>query len=179
MDSDLTDRELVAAANEGDEKAFEALYYRYRDWVLRLAWRFTRDHEVALDVLQETFTYLWGKFPGFQLTASMKTFLYPAVRHLSIRLQKEDRRDWTCPEVVEGAESFDERTASRAQLARVLRAIPEEQREVVLMRFVDDMSVREVAAALDIPEGTVKSRQHNALRTLRHDPRTRDYFLRD
>ena len=180
MDADVrSDRELVEAANGGDQRAFEALYYRYRDWVLRLAWRFTRDNDVALDVLQETFTYLWGKFPGFRLTASMKTFLYPTVRHLSIRLQKKRRRDWNCPEVVEEAESHDQKTPSRAQLAQVLRALPEEQREVVLMRFVDDMSVREVAVTLDIPEGTVKSRQHNALRTLREDPGTRDYFLRD
>ncbi len=49
-------------------------------------------------------------------------------------------------------------------------------REVVLMRFVDDLSLQEIAAALAIPTGTVKSRLHNALATLRDDPRTRRYF---
>jgi RNA polymerase sigma-70 factor (ECF subfamily) len=51
------------------------------------------------------------------------------------------------------------------------------QREVLLARFVDEMSLEEIAAALEIPLGTVKSRIHNALATLRDDPRTRNYFL--
>jgi len=72
MDSD---QELIELVNEGDADAFEALYRRYRDWVYHLAWRFTGNQQDALDVLQETFTYLLGKFPGFSLTASM-TYLY-------------------------------------------------------------------------------------------------------
>jgi RNA polymerase sigma-70 factor (ECF subfamily) len=65
----------------------------------------------------------------------------------------------------------------RSDLAAALSALPDEQREVLLMRFVDDMSLQEVAAALNIPVGTVKSRLHRALRMLRDDRRTRDYFL--
>ena len=140
-----------------------------------LAWRCTRNRDDTLDVLQETFTYFWGKFPGLRLTASMKTFLYPVVRHLSIRVQKAHRREVHSDEILREAVAPD-RPAGRAELARALAALPQEQREVLLMRFVDGMSVCEVARALDIPEGTVKSRQHNALQTLRKDPRTRDYF---
>ena len=66
---------------------------------------------------------------------------------------------------------------SRAELAAVLAVLPGEQREVILMRFVDDMKIVEIAKALNIPVGTVKSRLHNALQALRHDRRTRDYFL--
>jgi RNA polymerase sigma-70 factor (ECF subfamily) len=53
-----------------------------------------------------------------------------------------------------------------------------QQREVLLMRFVDDMSLQEIAVALNIPLGTVKSRLHNSLNTLRKDCRTQDYFLK-
>ena len=87
-----SDRELIAAINDGDANAFEVLYYRYRDWVVNLAWRFTEDRELALDVLQETFLYLVRKFPGFKLTALFKTFLYPAVRHLSIAARRKAAR---------------------------------------------------------------------------------------
>ena len=56
--------------------------------------------------------------------------------------------------------------------------LPEGQLEVVLMRFVDAMTLQEIADAIDVPLGTVKSRLHNALRILRRDPRTRRYFGR-
>ncbi|HEY2329127.1 MAG TPA: sigma factor, partial [Verrucomicrobiae bacterium] len=79
-----TDLELIAAINGGDTSAFEVLYLRYRDWVTGLAHRFTEDNDLALDVLQETFLYFLKKFPGFVLTAQLKTFLYPVVKNLSI-----------------------------------------------------------------------------------------------
>ena len=81
-----SDAELVAAANGGDRAAFEAIYRRYRDWVARLAYRFTADHDGALDVTQEAFVYLLRKFPGLELRARLTTLLYPAVKHLA--------RDW-------------------------------------------------------------------------------------
>ena len=67
---------------------------------------------------------------------------------------------------------------ARGELAAVLAALPETHREVLLMRFVDGLALEEIARALDIPLGTVKSRMHNALASLRGDPRTRAYFDR-
>ena len=176
MDSD---QELIELVNEGDTDAFEALYYRYRDWVYHLAWRFTGNQQDALDVLQETFTYLLGKFPGFSLTASMTTFLYPVVRHISLTIRNKSRRFTSDEEILSEltAPVLKDTQSSRSELAAVLAVLPDEQREVLLMRFVDDMSLKEIATALNIPIGTVKSRLHHALRTLRHDRRTRDYFL--
>ena len=87
-----SDQELIELANKGSSEAFDALYRRYRDWVYRLAWRFTGNRADALDVLQETFTYLLGKFPGFELTAAMTTFLYPVVRHVSFRIRSKSSR---------------------------------------------------------------------------------------
>ena len=66
---------------------------------------------------------------------------------------------------------------SRSELASVLAALGKNQREILLMRFVDGMSLQEIADALNIPLGTVKSRLHHALKALRKDRRTRDYFL--
>ncbi len=174
-----SDHELIELANRGDSDAFEALYFRYRDWVFRLAWRFTGNRADALDVLQETFAYLLGKFPGFELTAAMTTFLYPVVRHTSLTLRRKNRRfasdDEALGELVAPASRETER--SRGELAAVLAALPDVQRETTLMRFVDGMSLQEIASALDVPLGTVKSRLHHALRALRDDRRTRDYFL--
>src|SRR5258708_32692937 len=87
-----TDLQLIAAINGSDSRAFEALYLRYRDWVVALAYRFTGDNDLALDVLQETFLYFLKKFPGFVLTAQFKTFLYPAVKNLSIAARRKAER---------------------------------------------------------------------------------------
>ncbi len=176
MDSD---QELIELVNEGDPDAFEVLYRRYRDWVYHLAWRFTGNQQDALDVLQETFTYLLGKFPGFELTASMTTFLYPVVKHLSLTLRSKNRRFTSDEEVLSElpAPASKETDRCRSELAAFLTVLPDEQREVLLMRFVDDMTLQEIATALNIPIGTVKSRLHHALQRLRHDRRTRDYFL--
>jgi RNA polymerase sigma-70 factor (ECF subfamily) len=176
-DDPRSDEALVAALNGGDTSAFDAIYHRYRDWVVRLAHRFTRSEADALDVLQETFAYLFGKFPGFILTARMTTFLYPVVKNLSIAARRKRERsisEQAVPEAV--AASPPEASDQRAELALALSALPEPHREVLLMRFVDDMSLAEIAGALDIPVGTVKSRLHNAIATLKQDRRAMDYF---
>jgi RNA polymerase sigma-70 factor (ECF subfamily) len=172
----IPDEELLQRANGGDPDAFEALYRRYGDWVHRLAWRFTGNQQDALDVLQETFIYLLKKLPGLRLTATMTTFLYPVVKHLSLNLRRRRCPD-TDAETLLAIPDPAVQPTPRAELAAALAALSDQQREVVLMRFIDDMTLDEIAEALNVPTGTIKSRLHRALETLRHDPRTRVYFL--
>ena len=181
IEASPSDVALVAAINRGDAAAFEILYFRHRDWVTGLAYRFTGDSDAALDVMQETFLYLLRKFPGFRLTANLKTFLYPAVRNLSISARRKIARYQATPadlEQIEHAPAPPTADAEAADLQIVLRVLPEEQRQVLLLRFVDGLSLAEIAAAMDIPLGTVKSRLHNALHSLRQDERTRSFFDR-
>ena len=179
IEASRSDAELVAAINQGDAVAFEVLYFRHRDWVAGLAYRFTGDSDASLDVLQETFLYVLRKFPGFRLTANFKTFLYPAVRNLSIAARRKAARYQATAAELEQLEHAPAPPATGAEggdLGFVLAALPEEQREVLLLRFVDGLSLAEIAAAMAIPLGTVKSRLHNALQTLRQDQRTRTFF---
>ena len=165
-----SDEELVAVCNAGDAheaaRAFEALYRRHRDFVLRVARRFTRDRELALDALQETFTYLLNKFPpageGLTLTARLPTLLYPAAKNAAITAVRKARRAAGAGD----AEPID----------AALAALSPERREVLTLRFVDDLSLAEIAVALDVPLGTVKSRLHLALKELREDLRIKDLF---
>jgi RNA polymerase sigma-70 factor, ECF subfamily len=173
-----TDQELIAAINSGDAAAFETLYLRYRDWVVSLAHRFAGDSDAALDVMQETFLYFLRKFPGFRLTANMKTFLYPAVRNLSIAARRKAQRYQATEAQLEKIENTasSETGAAPSELQVVLAGLSEEHRETVLLRFVDGLSLAEMAEAMEIPLGTVKSRLHIALQMLRNDKRTREYF---
>ncbi len=174
-----SDKALIEAADRGDPEAFEVLYGRYRDWVVRLAYRFTGSQDDALDVLQDTFTYLLSKFPGFRLTARMTTFLYPVVKHLGLARKRSRARFLSQAELPDRpAPEVGDAEASRQELAAVVEVLPELQREVLLMRFVDEMKLGEIARALSVPLGTVKSRLHKALQKLREDKGTREYFER-
>jgi RNA polymerase sigma-70 factor, ECF subfamily len=173
-----SDEELVEAADAGDAHAFDALYLRYRSWVADLAWRFLRDREAARDVMQEVFVHLLGRFPGFRLTARLKTFLYPVVKHLAIDRLRQSQRS-----VLAGDGPFEQAAApdvpdagTSPDLERAVEALPEGQREVLLMRFVDDMALQDIAEALGVPQGTVKSRLHNGLATLRGDSKLVELF---
>ena len=164
-----TDGELVQAANRGDREAFETLYYRYREWVYGLACRFCGNTHDAHDVIQETFGYFFGKFPGFELRAQIKTFLYPVVKHLALNRAKQSSRHVPLPEEHDEIPVADVRDEDRErrELLAIVQALPEAQREVVMLRFADGLDLREIAKALDIPLGTVKSRLHHALATLK------------
>ena len=171
------DLELVADINQGSHAAFELLYHRHRDWTVNLAFRFTGDESLALDVMQETFLYLLRKFPGFELRVNLRTFLYPAVRNLSIAARRKAGRCQAGDAENEILANLPAREAGNAadnDLAVVLANLPLKQREVLLLRFEDGFSLEEIADALEIPLGTVKSRLHIALNTLRDDPRTRE-----
>lgn len=159
------DLALVALANRGDAAAFESLYHRHKDWVLGVARRYSSSPDDALDILQDTFAYFFGKFPGFVLTAALRAFLFPVVKHSALTKLRKERR-------LEGLDGVSEARLAVApveptEIDTLLASLPETHREVVWLRFADDMSLQDIAAALEIPLGTVKSRLHNGLEMLR------------
>ena len=176
--SQQTDQQLIAAINNGCSDSFAILYHRYKDWVVQLAWRFTGSHDDALDVLQETFAYLVRKFPGFELTAAMTTFLYPAVRNLSIAARKKRQRS-TSPEAVSDQLQAIIATTDNeedSELTEVLSGLSDSHREILLMRFVDEMTQPEIAEALKLALGTVKSRLHHAVQAVKNSPEILNYL---
>ena len=174
--TERSDQELITAANAGDSSAFERLYFRYRDWVVNLAFRFTADRELALDILQETFLYLLRKFPGFTLTCQLKSFLYPVVKHLALNALTKARRYETGEDLFKSLEAPEAESGEHESLRVALCKLPSAQRETVVLRFMEGFDLAEIAAALDVPVGTVKSRLHHALEALRQSPALRDYF---
>lgn len=167
MQTGSSDLDLIHRANGGDKDAFEKLYYRYREWVFSLACRFCGNEHDAADVLQDTFFYFLNKFPGFKLTCRLKTFLYPVVTHLALSCKEKGKK--TAPVEAEDipARPVRDENRERSELAEAVRQLPAHQREVVMLKFADGLELTEIARALDIPVGTVKSRLHNALERLR------------
>lgn len=176
-DDPRADALLVGLASRGDEEAFLALYKRHRSFVISVARRYTRDESEALDVLQDTFAYLVKKLPTLRLTSKLSTFLYPAVRNIALTIRRKDRMVALSPaHDAPGKAAPAAPEAGPRPIESVVTNLPEGQREVLLLRFVNDLSLREIASVLDIPVGTVKSRLHQAIATLREDPKTQSLF---
>jgi RNA polymerase sigma-70 factor, ECF subfamily len=176
-----SDQELVRLCNTGTAaeaaRAFDAIYRRHKDYVIRVALRFVRDHDAALDVLQETFSYLLRQFPpsgdGLTLTAQLTTLLYPVARNSAITSLRKAAR-FPAAEDCAPDDLPENASPGSGDIAGVLGGLSSERREVILLRFVDDMSLQDIAAALDIPVGTVKSRLHLAIKQLRESPEIRE-----
>lgn len=178
-----SDETLVQTCNRGRPRAaaaaFEALYLRHKDFVLRVALRFTGDMDTALDVLQDTFVQLLRRFPpsgeGIVLTARLTTLLYPIARNTAISAV---RRAMRLP--LAGEVTPDDIAAPPARegddIGKLLAGLPAHQREAITLRFVDGLALREIADALGIPEGTVKSRLHLGIANLKSSPLLQDFF---
>ena len=178
-----SDEALVQTCNEGHPRAaaaaFEALYLRHKDFVLRVALRFVPDVDTALDVLQDTFVQLLRRFPpageGIVLTAKLTTLLYPIARNTAISAARKAGR-FPVDDDTAVDELAQEPVREDGDLDRLLASLPRGQREVLTLRFVDRLSLAEIATALGIPEGTVKSRLHTAISRLRASPLLDDFF---
>ena len=178
-----SDEELIDLCNTGDRSsaidAFEVLYARHKNYVLRVAYRYVRDADLALDALQETFSYLLRKLPpageGVTLNSKLQTLLYVAAKNAAISLLRKASHSGSAGEV-----DPDELPApgyrDAGELADLLRGLSPGQREIITLRFVDDHNLQDIAEILDIPLGTVKSRLHQAIQAMRKSPYVKDFF---
>jgi RNA polymerase sigma-70 factor (ECF subfamily) len=89
------DSALLSLLRNGDALAFEVLYHRHKDFVHRVAIRFARDHDQALDVVQETFASLLRHQPT-RLEGRLTTYLYPIAKNAALAMRRKDRRRCCC-----------------------------------------------------------------------------------
>ena len=166
-----SDVDLVRLAQRGDRHAFGRLVRRHQRRVFAIGLRWLRNAEDADDLVQETFVRAWQALPGFDDTRAFPPWLVTiAVNRAKTKLSRV-RPDEEIDETVVWEGPSPEEDTERAILARdvnaALAALPEEQRIVLHLRAVEDLSYREIAAALDVPVGTVMSRLSRAREALR------------
>jgi RNA polymerase sigma-70 factor (ECF subfamily) len=169
MDTNLPDQKLVELGNKGMEEAMNILYYRYREWVYGLAFRLCGNREDARDILQEVFIYFFNKFPGFEMRSSIKTFLYPVVKNITISNIRKKRKIIPLDESFSHSipdDSLNWDTELR-KLSDYLEGLSKEEKELVLLRFYDGLSLGEIAEVFNVPTGTIKSRLNRLLSRLR------------
>ena len=160
-----TDEELVGALAQGDERALRELLRRYERPLSSFISRHTAGRDVE-DLYQETWLRVVRGAARFDAARRFSTWLF----HIAVNLC----RDWhrrargNTLSLADDAAPTEEPRCPDAALdaARLLAQLPDPQREVVILRFYHDLTEEQMAAMLDCPKGTVKSRLHNALARL-------------
>lgn len=163
--------ELVAGLRRGDEDAVRYLVDTYYDPILRYLFRVLQDRQWAEDACQEAFVRALQRIGQLQDARGLKAWLYRIASNTA-RDHLRRRPDWV--PVAEPAALAEEADAhggdavrDRVYVAALLKTLSPEHREVLVLRFYEDMSLPAIAEILGIPVGTVKSRLHHALRQLR------------
>lgn len=172
------DAHLLARIEAGDERALSAIYDAHIGVVYGVARRVTRDEQLAREVCQEVFAYLWELPRRVDLTrGSLRGYLVVVAHRRAVdEVRRSERRSRAeavlrVPEQRDGPELEVVDTAAATwrnqKLCALVDALPEDQRTALRLAYFDGLTYRQVAAELGIAEGTAKSRLRLALTRLR------------
>jgi len=165
------DAEVVRRLQDGDEDALREAIGLHGEVVLGMARRILFEPTMAEEVAQDTFLTLWRRPGAFDPSrGSLKTFLVGVARNKAIDLvRKEEARSragdqlMAEAETAQTAENPTERLEERREVREALSRLSKVQREAIVLAYFGGRTYREVAAELDVPEGTAKTRLRDGL----------------
>jgi RNA polymerase sigma-70 factor (ECF subfamily) len=176
----LADEDLLCAADDGDERAFEVLYDRHGRVAWSLAFRLLGEREAAEDLVQEAFLAIWNGATGYSIAkGSVRTWLLSIVHHRAVDRLRQGaavrRRQEALEQVAavsaDAPDAADE-ALSRVEATRVNAAlgdVPEDQLQVLRLAYYGGYTHHEIAEMLAMPLGTVKSRMRLGLERVRRN----------
>jgi RNA polymerase sigma-70 factor (ECF subfamily) len=180
-----SDTLIMERIRDGDQEAVTLLVQRFQNEMVGFFYHLCWDQLVAEELVQDVFVNVYRSRHRYQPTAKVRTFLYRIAHNLwidHIRRQKHHlsidaefgERSLRLSDVLKAPSSPDPEAEGRDELIRQrlqesLDGLPEGQREVFVLANNHNMKYQEIAEVLGIPEGTVKSRMHNAVRSLRDE----------
>lgn len=190
MTGEQSDLALVERVQRGERAAFDVLVLRYQHKVLKLIMRYVRDAAEAEDIAQEAFIKAYRALPAFRGDSAFYTWLYRiAINTAKNALVSSKRRpveydlDLQDPEQYDLHARLKESATPEALLLTdeiretvngAIADLPEDLRAAIVLREIDGMSYEEIAAAMDCPVGTVRSRIFRAREAI--DKRLRPIF---
>ena len=178
MEAASNEMELVRLFKGGDGRAFEAIMRHYEPYVLGLLWRMTGDRSKAEDLCQETFLKMLRGLQQFKGDCALKTWIFRVAHNVAADYFRGSKHE---PEQLEekgeavlgtAKQASDphgevERDQVREAIEQAMGQLSGEQREVLHLFYWGDLSVSEIAAALSVPEGTVKTHLFRGRQALR------------
>ncbi|MBB2890338.1 SigE family RNA polymerase sigma factor [Flexivirga oryzae] len=144
------------------ESEFTEFFLGRQRTLMRTAYAMLGNPAAAEDAVQTTFVAIYARWPRIR-TGNPEAYARRALINTCIAVWRSRRREFATDRVPEQPVAADHQ---RAELVDVLTQLPEQDRAVIALRFLEDLSVREVAQVLQLPEGTVKSRTARALARL-------------
>ena len=161
---------VLAAFRGGDVEALGAVYDRFNRPVWSVAMSVLHDRGLAEDATQETFLRAWRAAATYDPARPLGPWLFTSARRTAIDVHRRETRPTQGGHAGEQDAVVSmpgiERAYDAWQVRTALEELPRDERDVVRMSHFEDMSHREIAEALDVPVGTVKSRSHRAHRRL-------------
>ncbi len=181
-----TEKILIDQARTGQEQAFAQLIEGHTERIIGLAWRLVGQREEAEEIAQEAFLRLYKSLATFRAESSVATWLYRTVTRLAIDHLRREKLKRKLFFFRGGAEqSFDplEMVADPAasprdqliaretagQMQQVLNRLPPRQKAVFVLRHLEGLPLKEIAATLGIEEGTAKAHLHRAVSQFRQE----------
>jgi len=172
----LSDEELMEKINRRDDRAFAALYDRYSGKMVNYFFTMMRrDEEKAQDMMQDLFSKLAEKPESFNTERNFKTWFYSIANNMCkneyrakevrMRVHEDIRADSAFSESPAKATQMDRETFKQ-KLDEALQELEELKRETFVMRYQEEMSIKEISAIFNCSEGTVKSRLFCTLKDL-------------
>lgn len=181
-----TEKILLDQARDGQEQAFAQLVELHSEKMIALAWRLVGRREEAEEIAQEAFLRLYRSLPEFRGESRIGTWLYRTVSRLAIdhlrreRLRRkifffrsgdDEQSDPVELAVDPGATPQDDLLARETgeRMQQVLQKLPPRQKAVFVLRHMEEMPLKEIAATLGLQEGTVKAHLHRAVNQFRRE----------
>lgn len=157
------DRETLERFREGDEAAVKAVYERFSRPVFSIALHILRDRDLAADATQQTFVKAWRAADRIESDRDPGPWLYTIARRTAIDIYRKQTRSVVRDDIdiSQSGPSLDA-IWEVFEVRNALEQLPEEERLVVRMSHLEGLTHTEIADALDIPVGTVKSRSYRA-----------------
>lgn len=172
-ESSLSEEDLIRRSQAGEWNAFELLLERHRSALARTAYFATRDRESVQDVMQETLIQIWKDLPSYKPYGSFKAWMLKILLNKARKHYRKKRVKTvpleTATEVsgdADGPEEMVEREEQAHRMRQALDQLTADHREVLILRYYNELTVPEIASALGRSEGTVKSRLSRAHRRL-------------